>query len=98
MFSQVFLIVNVVLIATYLGLEFRSRRLKKSQGGSTRIRRGIFMYNGHNFDAFEVLGITNIKDEGEIQSLIDAKWREVSQGERSDKVFIEAAIQSLKKK
>lgn len=56
------------------------------------------MYNGHNFDAFEVLGIVNRSDEAEIQSLIDAKWREVTQTDRSDKVFIEAAIQSLKKR
>ncbi len=88
MSSQAFFWVNiglgVILLAYFCNLKFRSSRVSKTQSG-------IFVYNGHNFDAYEVLGLPRNANQQQLKEMAE----KIAQSQTGDKQFLEAAIKSL---
>lgn len=88
MSSQAFFWVNIGLGVILLGyfLIYRPRRAQylKTQGA-------IFVYNGHNFNAYEVLGLPSNAS----REMLLEKYREIQACQSSDKIFLEKAIRAL---
>ncbi len=72
---------------------FLWRRFKPLKNSGSALHRGIFMYNGHNFDAYEVLGLSKRATLIEIEQ----KWQELNERNGSDREFLLAAVRSLRR-
>jgi len=53
----------------------------------------MFMYNGHNFDAYEVLGVP----AGARIEMVEAAFKKAIAQEGSNKDFLEAALHAIKR-
>lgn len=90
MFSQAFFIVNLLLV---LGAFFIWKRMRNRLPKTQISTKKIFMYNGHHFNAYEVLGL----EPGCSKKMIEKKRLEIENLDSSDKPFLEAALMALKK-
>ena len=88
MSSQAFFWVNIGL-GVILAIYFWRLRLRRSR--KLNAQSGIFVYNGHTFDAYEVLGLPR---NAKPQQLIEMAEK-IALSESGDKQFLEAAIKSL---
>lgn len=67
------------------------QRLRRNRSLSVKTRGNIFVYNGHNFDAYEVLGLSKQTPKSEIQALFEV----IDKSQQSDREFKLAAIKCL---